>query len=407
LKILAIAPFLCTRNAASGGSTQTRAQFERLRNHHDVSLVALCDHADPDLLRADVDELSGVLAQVTAVPNRPSRRTRWAGRLAIALGWPSAPVSYRSAAMRDAISAEIRRFQPDVALIQFPEMAQYVDALGDVPAVMDVQDAYSVSKFRRAVTASGGLRKIFATLQWLAWVRYERHYYARFQAVLAATEQDRYGLLIFDPDLNVITQPRVLKGPSGARAPETPDRIGFVASFSHAPNIEAIRYFAEDILPLIQAKSPGARFVVTGRNPPRDLIEAYAGKVDFAGFVEDVYAFNQSCAVMVAPLKSGGGVKLKTIEALIAGASVVSTPIGAEEIGAEDGVHMFVRSTAEGFADAVTTLLSDAPLRRRMQDAAQSFAAERFIAGDRDPPLEAALATAVTGERRKAERRGV
>jgi len=404
LKILAIAPFLCTPNAASGGSTQTRAQFERLRNHHEVSLVALSDHADPGTLQSDIDELGEVLSHVQAIPNRPTLKARWIGRLAIAFGWPSAPFSYRSAAMSDAIQAEIRRFQPDVALIQFPEMAQYVDVLGSLPAVMDVQDAYSISKFRRVATASGWLRRIFALLQWLAWVRYERHYYARFQVTLAATQQDRYGLLIFDPDLNVTTQPRMLKAPSSERAPETPDTIGFVASFSHAPNIQAILHFAEDILPLIRSRSPQVRFLVAGRNPPQDLVDSYAGKVEFVGFVEDIYAFNQSCAVIVAPLKSGGGVKLKTIEALIAGAGVVSTPIGAEEIGAEDGVHLFIRSSAEGFAEAVQTLLSDATLRRRMQDAARLFAAERFIGGDRDPPLEAALASAVAGERRRSPR---
>ena len=404
MKILAIAPFLCTPNAASGGSTQTRAQFERLRNHHEVSLVALSDQADPGTLQSDIDELGEVLSHVQAIPNRPTLKARWIGRLAIAFGWPSAPFSYRSAAMSDAIQAEIRRFQPDVALIQFPEMAQYVDVLGSLPAVMDVQDVYSISKFRRVATASGWLSRIFALLQWLAWVRYERHYYARYQVVLTLTQQDVYGLRIFDPDLCVTSMAPKLKPPGSERTSETPGAVGFVASFSHAPNIEAIAYFADDILPLIQAKFPGIRFLVAGRNPPHELVDRYAGRVEFIGFVEDIYAFNQSCAVIVAPLKSGGGVKLKTIEALIAGAGVVSTPIGAEEIGAEDGVHLFIRSSAEGFAEAVQTLLSDAALRRRMQDAARLFAAERFIGGDRDPPLEAALASAVAGERRRSPR---
>ena len=352
---------------------------------------------DLDVLMTDVENLKGLLSNVIAVPNRPNWRTRWIGRLSIVLGWPSAPISYRSAAVRDAIQAEILRFQPDVALVQFPEMAQYVDILGNLPAVMDVQDAYSVSKFRRVAATAGWLRRAFALLQWLAWVRYERHYYGRFQVVLAATQQDRFGLLIFDPSLNVTTQPRMLKAPASPRTVEQPDTVGFVASFAHAPNIDAIEYFASAILPIIQEKSPGVRFLVAGRNPPQHLVDKYAGTVEFVGFVEDVYAFNQSCTVIVAPLKSGGGVKLKTIEALIAGACVVSTPIGAEEIRAEDGVHLFVRSTAVAFADAVSTLLSDAPLRRRMQAAAQLFAAEHFIGGESDPPLEDALASALAG----------
>jgi glycosyltransferase involved in cell wall biosynthesis len=284
--------------------------------------------------------------------------------------------------MRSALGTAIASFRPDVVILQFSQMAQYVGACGAVPCLIDIQDAFSVSAYRAYAAARGYVRRRLARIDWLNWVAYETRYLPRARAVLTLSEQDLWGLKVYQPALAGQALGVPMELPPLAAVPERhPRRIGFVGSFAHAPNVEAVRHFLAHILPHIRMRLPEVEFVVAGSNPPAKLTAAAGPGVSFAGFVDDLGGFLRGCAAVAIPLQSGGGIKIKTLEALAAGAAVVSTAIGAEGTGARNGEHLLIRDTPGAFATAVLAVLRDTELASRLGAAGRALVAERCSPG--------------------------
>ncbi|HEY4743026.1 MAG TPA: glycosyltransferase family 4 protein, partial [Desulfuromonadaceae bacterium] len=286
-----------------------------------------------------------------------------------ALAW-----KHRSAAMGQAIREALERHRPDVVHICFAPMAQWVAACGDVPAVMDTQDVAVVSGYRRAAASATPWGKAYHFLQWLFWLRYETHWYPRYAKVLTLTPQDGAALKRYRPDLDIYAS--AIGIDAAAEPPEQPPtaRVGFLGSFAHQPNADAVTWLVETIVPRVQARCRNVEFVIAGKNPPACAVDG----VTAIGFVDDVSAFYRSVDVVVAPLRHGGGIKIKVLEAMAHGKAVVTTSIGAEGI-AEPGEGAFlVADEPAAFAEAVVALLSDGERRTSLGKRARRIIEERF-----------------------------
>jgi len=130
------------------------------------------------------------------------------------------------------------------------------------------------------------------------------------------------------------------------------------------PNEDAIRYFTEQILPLVRQSVPGVTLTVVGRNPYPSLVELSKrdSSVIVTGRVEDVRPFMDEAAVYIVPLRIGGGTRLKIYEAMAMEKAIVSTSIGAEGLPVVDGEEIVLADTPEAFAAAVVKLLRDESL---------------------------------------------
>ena len=136
----------------------------------------------------------------------------------------------------------------------------------------------------------------------------------------------------------------------------------YMGDYKYFPNTDAVLYFAEEILPRIQAQRPHFHLTLLGKDPSPE-IQALAGDtITVTGLVDDTRPYLQASAVFVCPLRSGSGTRFKLMESLACGCPVVSTSLGCEGLGAEDGVHMLIRDDPQAFADAVVELL-DNPVR--------------------------------------------
>ena len=145
-----------------------------------------------------------------------------------------------------------------------------------------------------------------------------------------------------------------------------PPTLLYTGTLDYAPNAEGLRWLLREVWPRVAARSPEARLLVVGRNPPDDARRLAGDEVTFTGCVADIApCFARATAVLV-PLLSGGGTKLKVLDGLSSGRPVISTPIGVEGIRAEHGRHLLVAGGAEAFADAVARVLEDAGLRDRL-----------------------------------------
>ena len=153
--------------------------------------------------------------------------------------------------------------------------------------------------------------------------------------------------------------------------------VAFVAGWmagATSPNADGLRWFAADVLPLVRKSIPWIRVLVTGASPPESLVDLADPNLFFTGHVADLNSLYGQTRVVIAPIRFGAGVKVKTIQALQHGVPVVSTECGAEGIETFGLNAIALADTAAAFATALVDLLSD-----RTVWAAQRIEVERLI----------------------------
>ena len=160
--------------------------------------------------------------------------------------------------------------------------------------------------------------------------------------------------------------------------------VCFLGGYRHPPNVDAVRHFASAILPLIRAADPSIRFLVAGANPGPEVLALAGEGIKVLGLVDDLRDLFDEARVFVCPLRVGAGVKGKVMSALSHGVPVVSTPIGVEGAGLEDGRHVAVARTDAEFARRTLALYHDEAEWTRLSRNGQDIVRAEFsLAGGR------------------------
>jgi glycosyltransferase involved in cell wall biosynthesis len=213
--------------------------------------------------------------------------------------------------------------------------------------------------------------------------RYERQICQHADRVIAVSEADRDALLRLDPKLDITVIPNGVDlgyyaAYSRAGDPQAPDygpnALVFTGKMDFRPNVDAVTWFAHEILPLVRQQIGDARFIIVGKEP-HQRVQALAGLdgVTVTGFVPDIRAHIGAAAVYVAPLRIGGGTRLKVLEALAMHSPMVSTRLGCEGFPLQDGAEVLFADDAAAFAQSVVALLQDPARRERLGEAGQRF----------------------------------
>jgi glycosyltransferase involved in cell wall biosynthesis len=155
---------------------------------------------------------------------------------------------------------------------------------------------------------------------------------------------------------------------SPPRAWESNVDLVFCGAMDWLPNMDGIRWFTSEVLPLIRRRRPDCSLLITGRNPGywiRQLAEKDS-RIQVKGTAPDIRPSLWRSRVSIVPLRIGGGTRLKIYEAMAARLPVVSTAIGAEGLDIQDGENIFIADSPQDFADRCLLLLEDSSRRRRM-----------------------------------------
>ncbi len=142
-----------------------------------------------------------------------------------------------------------------------------------------------------------------------------------------------------------------------------------VGTLFYPPNADGVRWFLQEVFPLVKQKIGRAELTIVGPRPPADLVQA--GQRDpqaihVTGYVPDLLPYFESAAVMVVPVRAGSGMRVRILEALARGMPVVTTTTGLEGIDGVHGEHVLVADEPSEFASAVAQLLEDQELGRRL-----------------------------------------
>lgn len=154
--------------------------------------------------------------------------------------------------------------------------------------------------------------------------------------------------------------------------------IAFIGGFNHNPNIDAVLYFSNEILPLIHSVKPDINFYVIGQNPPEAIRRLESKNIKVLGYVEDLVEILATVHATVVPLRYGAGVKGKIGASMAAGVPTVSTQIGIEGMGLTDGTNVLVGPDETRFAQNVLKLITDEETWKLIHENSISFADENW-----------------------------
>ncbi len=168
--------------------------------------------------------------------------------------------------------------------------------------------------------------------------------------------------------------PRIMNVPDTAKSFAEHKDIVFIGGYQHTPNVDAVKYFAKEIMPLLRKKIPGVCFYAVGSKPPAEIKALESEDVIITGFVEELNPLLDKMRVSVAPLRYGAGIKGKIGTAMAVGLPVVATSLAAEGMSLKDGDNILVADGSEAFANAVARIYQDEALWHNISQNGLAFA---------------------------------
>lgn len=372
----------------------------KVRAYH--VLRAMAEHADSHLLsfvRPDdapeaVEHLRALCASVTTVPIRRGR-LRDALHLARALATGRSFIIERDdvPAMTEAVRRVCARHAIDTVHADQLWMARYaVDAPVRRRVLDDHNAVYRVFE-RLAVGEPSRWKRALWRREARCIARYEAAQALAFDRVIFVSDEDRravHAVATVAERLALAHNATVVPICVDTSATEPLDvrpdahRVTFLGTLFWPPNAEGVLWFAEHVLPRVLAACPQSVFTVIGKQPPavvRALERRFSGKVEVTGYVADPTPLLRETAVFVVPLLSGGGMRVKILDAWLWGLPVVTTTLGAEGIDVRPGEDVLVADDAEGLAAAVARLLGDEIERARLRRGGRAAVVARYDAG--------------------------
>ena len=252
----------------------------------------------------------------------------------------------------------------DVVQIEYANMGQYACRFNRIATCVFEHDVYFQSIARQLRQPGASFRKFQAGLEYLRTLPYELRMLDGVDDIQVCTRDNAEYLQSFSPQLASRIALNLRAGIDAGRyqyteTGRTANSILFVGSFRHQPNQEALQWFANQVMPRVLAANPQAKLVCVGSDPPPPhAFPSLGGAIEIHGFIDDVRkAFSQH-AVFICPVLSGSGVRVKLLEAFACGIPVVSTTIGAEGLGRNDGEFCRLADDPRQFAQAVLHLLA-------------------------------------------------
>lgn len=266
-------------------------------------------------------------------------------------------------------------------------MAQYLpERFGGLKLLHEHNAEYVIWE-RQARLERGGLRKMLVGREARRVRAYEGRILSRFDAVFAVSEQDREALAALGADRSrTLVLPNVpdhsLLDMPALSFKESEPVVLYFGTLSWQPNIEGLERLITHIFSQVREEAPQARLLIAGRDAPPALERLARGTsgVDYLGLVSDSEALYQQARVFVEATRSGGGTKLKILNALARGLPVVANKEAAEGIEAVGGAHLLIAGDDEAMAAAIVRLLSDAALWARLSENGRALVRQKYVA---------------------------
>jgi polysaccharide biosynthesis protein PslH len=270
----------------------------------------------------------------------------------------------------------------DIIQLEGLYLAPYLGTIRAYSKARVVMRAHNIEHeiWERTVTRTEGIKKLYISHLARRIRRMEFRFLNSYDAILPITSRDGEKLRKFGCRLPLHVVPMGIN--AGELLPDH-SKLEFpslfhIGALDWMPNQEGLLWFFENVWKKILAKHPDLLFYLAGRNAPQHFKTLPYQNVVFVGEVDDAYDFIRSKAVMIVPLLSGSGMRIKIIEGMVLGKAIVTTSIGTEGIATKHGNNIFITDDPEDFARDVCALIRDRNFCLKIGENARNFVVEHY-----------------------------
>ena len=369
-------------------------QIRHLAAQHEVHVFCLGDGVQ------DLANISGLQAYAKSLTAAPVDEftIKLRALAALVTGQPLSVAALNETKLHDAVHRKFAQLQPDLIIVYSCNMAQFAEHFPDVPRIMHFGDLDSLKWRQYAKRSSLPLNWLYA-IEAQRLLGYERHIAKIFSHALVHTGVERHDFQRLIPGIavTVVGNGVDLDYFRSAGAAKKPASMVFTGVMDYRPNIDAVVWFCDEILPSIQTAIPTANLTICGSRPaPAVRRLAKRRGVTVTGWVADARPYLDRAEIFVAPLRMGRGVQNKLLEALAMGLPCVASTAARRGTAVADGEGMLATNEPREFARYVLDLLRNGGRRAEMARKARAAAEANYHWEVQMARLDEAIAAAVS-----------
>lgn len=347
-------------------------QLRDLSKDWEIHLISL---SDVDVTEAHKMQVASFCASIHVL-----RISKWLGFLRVFFGLfgqrPFQTYYFKTWRHKRTVNRLLQEIQPDHIFAQLIRTTEYVKNYHACPKTLDYMDILSLGVQRRIELAPKMLRPIYES-EWRRLLKYEHIVFDYFEKHTIISAQDRDQLMHPDKD-------KVHIVPNGVDdhflSYETTGiskiyDVCFVGNLSYPPNVEAVKFIANALVPELARRGVNLKILVSGANPTSEVL-SFSDKITITGWVDDIRESYAKSKVFIAPMFIGTGLQNKLLEALALGLPCVTTPLAHKPLNCDEEI-VSIAENAQVFADTILNHLSDHDNAQK-REARKSFVERNF-----------------------------
>ena len=282
---------------------------------------------------------------------------------------------YRNSAQKK-INTLLKNTNPDHIYCQLIRVSEYVkDAL--VPKTLDYQDVFSTGAKRQAETAPVWMRFLYL-LEYKRLLKYEHNIFNKFD----------HKSIISQPDRDLLphaSRNEVAIIPNGVdqqyfypiKTRKTHDLV-FTGNMGYPPNIDAARYIALEIFPLVLKQFPNATLLIAGATPHPKVMALQTSNITVTGWLADIRECYASSSIFIAPMRIGTGLQNKLLEAMAMQLPCITSALANQALGAKENEEILVGTTAGNYAEHIISLMQNESMANDLAQRGYDFVSKTF-----------------------------
>jgi sugar transferase (PEP-CTERM/EpsH1 system associated) len=366
-----------------GGRIRMLETLRFVGKRHEVTLLAHI-HAEDERRHLDALRPYCKRIEVYLAPESPLRRIA-----SILVGLPARRPAIQSVHFSAELSRRVAQLTAaeafDIVHMEFSFISHYAAAISstcNARLILSTHNIESERLQRESRISAFGFRRLAVAVDGMFFPAWEERALQHFDGISAVSESDRRWIADRAPKAQVALAPNGVDTAGFASRDErsvSTNKIVFTGVMDYPPNVDAVVWFVNDIWPLLRKRKPDAQFVIVGARPSA-AVSALGQRdgVTVTGAVEDIRPYVAEAFAFVVPLRSGGGTRLKILQAMAIGCPVISTAIGAEGLAVTNGEDILFAETPEDFVSQVLALERSATLAHTLGAAGRTLVAERY-----------------------------
>jgi glycosyltransferase involved in cell wall biosynthesis len=347
--------------------------INQLARQHEVTLVSFIDPAS----RQFESQIEVPCNRIYTIPKKEYNPSSLKAIMGLFNRKPRVLVDRYVPEMENRIQDEIIHGKHDLIIASQIYMAAYLDKPRNIPAIFEEVE---VGVFDGELSCSTNIfGKVRHQLTLLKMATYYRNLFAHFAACTVVSEEERMMVNRLVPGSNlieVIPNGVELAVYRGFHSNPNPNQLIFTGSFAYRPNYEAMEWFIKSVFPKIWSQVPEVQLTITGDNSNYRLPDT--NRINLTGYVDDIRPLMASSWLSLVPIFTGGGTRLKILEAFALKTPVVATRKGCEGLEVMNDIHLLIADTPDDFAEQTIRLLKDWELRESLVSNAYQLVEEKY-----------------------------